>query len=114
MPTAAQDKLDAIAGGYYGTPFDVLRSHPQDDHRGWVVRTFQPQAASAAVKRVQQRQGVWQVNGGKTSFKPVKIGAQTLDGESQVLEGLKPGEQVIVHSSAQLQEGTKVKLGKAS
>ena len=69
---------------------------------------------SAAVKRVQQQHGVWQVNGGKTSFKPVKIGAQTLDGESQVLEGLQAGERVIVHSNAQLQEGTKVKVGKPS
>lgn len=69
---------------------------------------------SAAVKRVRHQQGVWQVNGGKTVFKPVKIGAQTLDGESQVLEGLRPGEHVIVHSSAQLQEGIKVKVGKPS
>jgi 1,4-alpha-glucan branching enzyme len=51
MSTVAQDKLDAIAGGYYSTPFDVLGLHPLDDGGKWAVRAWQPQAQSVAVQR---------------------------------------------------------------
>ena len=69
---------------------------------------------SAAVKRVYQQQGVWQMVEGKTRFRVVKTGVQTLDGMTEVLDGLAAGDSVIVYSSAQLREGIKVRTGKIS
>ncbi|MEQ1773206.1 MAG: efflux RND transporter periplasmic adaptor subunit [Burkholderiales bacterium] len=69
---------------------------------------------SAAVKRVGNQQGVWQIEDGKTRFRAVKTGVQTLDGMTEVIEGLAAGDSVIVYSSAQLREGIKVVIGKTS
>lgn len=67
---------------------------------------------SAAVKRVGAQLGVWQVVGGKASFRAVITGMQTLDGMTEVLDGLAVGDAVIVYNSAQLLEGAKVRIGK--
>lgn len=69
---------------------------------------------SAAVKRIDQQQGVWQVVDGAARFRAVKTGVQTLDGMTEVLGGLAAGDTVIVYSSAQLREGVKVVIGKTS
>ncbi len=69
---------------------------------------------SAAVKRVGDRNGVWQIADGKARFLPVKTGVQTLDGMTEVTEGLAEGDSVIVYSSAQLREGAKIAIGKTS
>lgn len=69
---------------------------------------------TAAVKRVDQQQGVWQIADGRIRFRPVTLGLQTLDGRSQIIDGLKAGEGVIVHSTAQLRDGMKVRVGNAS
>jgi HlyD family secretion protein len=65
---------------------------------------------TAAVKQVDDRLGVWQRNGGAASFRPIKVGIQTLDGRTQVFDGLAAGDEVIVHSTAQLAEGTPVRV----
>jgi len=43
----------AIAGGYYGAPFDILGMHPvaADGQPGIVIRSFQPQAAAVSLQR---------------------------------------------------------------
>lgn len=64
---------------------------------------------SAAVKSVNQARGVWRIDGGRAHFHPLRIGAQTLSGETQVLEGLAPGDEVIVHSSGQLRADARVR-----
>lgn len=69
---------------------------------------------SAAVKRVDQQQGVWQVVDGKTRFRAVNTGMQTLDGMTELTDGPAAGEEVIVYSGAQLREGIKVRIGKIS
>ncbi|HET9664587.1 MAG TPA: efflux RND transporter periplasmic adaptor subunit [Burkholderiales bacterium] len=69
---------------------------------------------SAAVKRVGEQQGVWQLVEGRTRFRAVKTGIQTLDGMTEVLDGLAAGDSVIVYSGAQLREGMKIRVGKAS
>jgi HlyD family secretion protein len=69
---------------------------------------------TAAVKRVEQRSGVWQVADGRTRFRPVTLGLQTLDGRSQIVDGLKSGDAVIVYSTVQLREGMKVRVEGAS
>jgi HlyD family secretion protein len=69
---------------------------------------------SAAVKRVNGRSGVWQMVDGRTRFRPVRTGVQTLDGLTEVTDGLAAGESVIVYSSVQLREGVRVRIGRVS
>ncbi len=53
MPSIHPDALTALLEGSHGAPFDVLGLHPldADSLTGWVIRTFQPQARTVAVKR---------------------------------------------------------------
>lgn len=46
-------RAEALVGGYYSTPFDLLGMHrlTVDGMPGIVVRTFQPQALTVAVER---------------------------------------------------------------
>lgn len=77
------------------------------------IRTAQVAGAvsvpSAAVKRVDRREGVWQVSGDGVAFRALRIGLATLDGRSQVLEGLAEGDEVIVHSEKALAPGARVR-----
>ena len=52
-PTLSAENIAAIAGGYHGSPFDMLGMHPVggDDGPALAIRTFQPQARDAAVLR---------------------------------------------------------------
>jgi multidrug efflux pump subunit AcrA (membrane-fusion protein) len=65
---------------------------------------------SAAVKTVSGQTGVWVLQDGEVGFKPVRIGLSTLDGRSQVLDGLDDGEAVVVHSQQSLRAGLPVKV----
>lgn len=65
---------------------------------------------SAAVKRVDKVSGVWVLQEGKVTFKPVKIGLSTMDGRTQILDGLGEGDEVIMYSQQALREGLKVKV----
>lgn len=65
---------------------------------------------AAAVKRLNREDGVWRVNAGRVTFRPVKVGTTTLDGRSQILEGLDAGDEVVVHSERALQPDAKVKI----
>lgn len=53
---------------------------------------------NAAIKRMQAQTGVWVIEGGALRFAPVRLGQASLDGQVQVLEGLKPGTTIVVHS----------------
>ena len=65
---------------------------------------------SAAVKRVDKQNGVWVLQDGRVAFKPVKIGLSTMEGRTQILDGLSDGDEVIVYSQQALREGLKVKV----
>ena len=64
----------------------------------------------AAVKRVDRQDGVWRASEGRVTFRPVKVGTTTLDGRSQILEGLDDGDEVVVHSEQALKPEAKVKV----
>lgn len=64
---------------------------------------------TAAIHRLGQQTGVWRIEGGKTVFTTVKTGIQTLDGRTQILDGLKQGDTVIHHASQELREGMRVR-----
>ncbi|MFZ2988191.1 efflux RND transporter periplasmic adaptor subunit [Ideonella sp.] len=53
---------------------------------------------NAAIKRVQAQTGVWTYDGGSLHFALVRLGQASLDGQVQVLDGIKPGTTVVVHS----------------
>jgi HlyD family secretion protein len=68
------------------------------------VTLFLPATASgvvlpnAAVKRLQGQTGVWTIEAGALRFVPVRIGQASLDGQVQILDGVKPGSTIVVHS----------------
>lgn len=66
--------------------------------------------ASAAVKRVDKQVGVWVLRDGEVEFKPVKTGLATLEGRTQIVDGLDEGDAVIVYSQQPLRAGLKVKV----
>lgn len=68
---------------------------------------------SAAIARQAGETGVWQSVDGVARFKKVEVGSQGQAGVVQILSGLKEGEAVIVHSSAQLKDDARVKEKKA-
>ena len=65
---------------------------------------------AAAVKRVDRQDGIWQVSAGRVMFRPVKLGITTLDGRSQIVDGLNVDDEVVVHSERVLQADGKVKI----
>lgn len=65
---------------------------------------------SAAVKRAATGTGVWMLKDGRTVWRPVSVGAQTLAGTAQVLAGIEPGETVVVHASRPPREGERVSV----
>lgn len=64
---------------------------------------------SAAVKRVDQRDGVWLLQDEQVRFKPARMGVMTLDGRTQVLDGLGDDDEIVVYSQQPLHAGMKVK-----
>ncbi len=64
---------------------------------------------TAALRTLKQQAGVWRIEDGKTRFVPIKSGVQTLEGRTQVVEGLAPGDAVIHHAPRELLAGEKVR-----
>lgn len=61
-----------------------------------------PLIPNAAVQRMGDKIGVWQVVDGDLHFSPVKLGASDLNGYVQVREGLKNRDQVVTYSEKAL------------
>ena len=67
---------------------------------------------TAAVKRLNKQNGVWLVENGQLRFRAVVIGAQTLDGKTQIVDGLQLGDTVVIYSPKLLAEGIRVRTEK--
>lgn len=65
---------------------------------------------TAAVRRVGGQVGVWQASDDRVAFRPVKVGVATLDGRSQILDGIAAGDEVVVHSDQLLHPDARVKI----
>jgi len=65
---------------------------------------------SAAVRRTKGQTGVWRIAGGKVVFVPVRTGMRTLEGQTQVLEGLAQGDAVVLHALQELRADEKVRI----
>ena len=61
-----------------------------------------PVVPNASVQRVDGMLGVWIVRDGDLELVPVVLGATDLDGNIQVLEGVKRGDQVVTYSERAL------------
>lgn len=69
-----------------------------------------PVVSNAALHRVDGRLGVWVIANGALRFAPVTAGESDLDGMVQILEGLAPGEHVVVYSQRALRAGSRTKI----
>jgi HlyD family secretion protein len=65
---------------------------------------------NASVQRAQGKVGVWRIQDGKPAFAVVRLGASSLDGQVQVLEGLRQGDSVVVYSQKALTKDTRIKV----
>lgn len=63
----------------------------------------------AAVYQTDHAPGVWVINDGVATLRPVKVGAFG-DGQIQVLEGLHDGDVIITAGVHKLREGQKVRI----
>jgi HlyD family secretion protein len=69
-----------------------------------------PLVPNAAVRRDGDKVGVWRIVDGELSFSPVKLGASDLDGNVQVREGLKIGDQIVTHSEKALTSRSRIQV----
>lgn len=68
-----------------------------------------PVLPNAALRQRGDRIGVWRVYKSGVKYTPVIVGSSDLEGRVQVLEGLKPGEQVVVYSASALSSKSRIK-----
>ncbi len=66
--------------------------------------------STAAIKRIDQQAGVWVLKGNLAKFRPVKVGISTLDGRTQILDGISDTDEVIVYSQKEINEDLKLKV----
>lgn len=67
-----------------------------------------PVVPNAAVQRHGGRIGVWTAHGDRAAFVPVTLGRADLDGQVQVLDGLKPGDVIVLHSEQPLNTRSRI------
>ena len=66
--------------------------------------------AAASIQRQGGSTGVWRMQSGKPAFVPIKLGAASLDGQVQVLDGLRQGDEIVVYSQKPLTTGARVQV----
>jgi HlyD family secretion protein len=64
-------------------------------------------APVSAVFRDGERDAVWLVENGKASKRFVRLGAQGTN-RAEIVEGLKPGERIVVHGADRVRDGQQV------
>lgn len=69
-----------------------------------------PVLSNAAIRRDGERVGVWQLVDGSPRFIEVSFGAADLDGNVQVLDGLKEGDQVIAYSEKAISARSRIRV----
>ena len=65
---------------------------------------------TTAIKRIGQVDGVWRRQDGRAVFVPIKAGATSTAGMTQILDGLAADTEVIVHSQRALNAETRIKV----
>lgn len=67
-----------------------------------------PSLPNAAIQRIEGKLGVWQVIHDDLHFTPIILGTADLDGNVQVREGLKAGDQIVVYSAKALSARSRI------
>jgi HlyD family secretion protein len=67
-------------------------------------------APAASLHAHGKDKGVWLMKAGKPVFAPVKLGLSSLDGQVQILEGVKEGDEIVVHSQKPLTQEMRVQV----
>lgn len=67
-----------------------------------------PVIPNASVQRVDGQLGLWRINDGELAFTPVRLGANDLDGQVQIVEGVEAGAQVVVYSQRELTSRSRI------
>jgi HlyD family secretion protein len=65
---------------------------------------------NASLRHRGAQAGVWRHANGQLQFAPVKTGAEGLDGTVQILEGLGAGDEVVVYSERDLEDGSRIEV----
>jgi len=73
------------------------------------VLPARPVVPNASIQLLNGQTGVWVVDGDEIQFTPVKIGADSLDGDVQILDGLETGAEIVVYSQKSLKNGSRIK-----
>jgi HlyD family secretion protein len=68
---------------------------------------------NAAIQRMQGKVGVWRIQEHTLEYVSVRLGESDLDGQVQVMEGLKSGDSVVVYSQKALKDDTRIKIVEA-
>ena len=68
---------------------------------------------NAGIRQQGGKPGVWLSRDGALQFVPVRLGSASLDGQVQVLEGLKAGDQVILHSDREIRPDSRIQVVKS-
>ena len=65
---------------------------------------------NASIQHQQGQAGVWRLEDGKPVYAAVRLGASSLQGQVQVLDGLKGGDVVVVYSQKAVLPGARVQV----
>ena len=71
-----------------------------------------PVVPNAAIQRQGQQVGVWVAQGDSLAFVPVRLGRADLDGQVQVLDGLKVGDAIVLYSEKALNARSRIHVVK--
>jgi HlyD family secretion protein len=66
--------------------------------------------SNASIRYRGSQAGVWRQADGQLRFAPVKIGAEGLDGQVQVLDGLRAGDVIVVYSARDLKDDSRIRV----
>jgi len=65
---------------------------------------------AASIQRQGGSTGVWRMEAGKPVFASVKPGVTSLDGQTQIIDGLKAGDEIVVYSQRPLSAGARLQV----
>lgn len=65
---------------------------------------------NAAIKRRGGQTGAWVLNDGSPRFVPLRLGQTSLDGQVQVLDGLKSGDRIVVYSEKEIDMHSRIQV----
>lgn len=65
---------------------------------------------NAALRQRAGKTGVWVLANDQLRFAAVNVGTSGVDGKVQILEGIKEGDEIVVHSERDIDERSRIKV----